>query len=696
MAEILQYLPIVNPTWNFLVVLILILFAPMLFERLRIPSIVGLILAGILVGPYGFHILERDTSFELFGKVGLYYIMFLASLEMNLQSVRKDRAAALGFGLLTFGLPMLVGTLANWSLLGYGLVAAVLMAAMYASHTLLAYPIVMRFGLTQRRSVNLAVGGTIVADTLTLLVLAVIGGMFKEGVHGPYWLWLVLKVIALGILIVITFPRLCRWFFRKVDDGVVQYIFVLLLVFLGAGLMETVGMEGILGAFLVGIVLNRTIPASSPLMSHIEFVGNALFIPYFLIGVGMIINLRVIFGSLHGFGVALGMVVIATFCKWLAARTGQAVFHLRRADGHLLFGLTGARAAATLAIMLVGSRIVLPDGTPLFDDAVVGGTMLLILVSCIISPMLTDRAARHIMLTTATQADDAPQSRRLLVGINATLGNSKGEDENSQLSTANSQLVHAALMLATPHESPMSLVSVMTDDSPELRQEVQKALARAARIAAEANVEVHTQSRLSVNRVTGLTYSVKELDATDILISLHRKQRISENFYGRFAPDLIAATSQQIILYRSLIPINTLRRIHLVVPRKAEHEPGFHQWADRVAAMAEKLAIGMDIYSGHDTLEALRLYWRRTHRQVYADYVNYSSFQNFQPMAAATRQDHIVIIVAARPGMPSHEAAYLSHLPEQLERYFSTRSLMIIYPSSHGDAESRPKVLAIS
>ena len=682
MAEILQYLPIINPTWYFLVVLVLILFAPMLFERLRIPSIVGLILAGILVGPYGFHILERDTSFELFGKVGLYYIMFLASLEMNLQSVRKDRAAALGFGLLTFGIPMLVGTLANWSLLGYGLVAAVLMAAMYASHTLLAYPIVMRFGLTQRRSVNLAVGGTIVADTLTLLVLAVIGGMFKEGVHGPYWLWLVLKVIALGIVIVITFPRLCRWFFRKVDDGVVQYIFVLLLVFLGAGLMETVGMEGILGAFLVGIVLNRTIPASSPLMSHIEFVGNALFIPYFLIGVGMIINLRVIFGSLHGFGVALGMVVIATFCKWLAARTGQAVFHLRRADGHLLFGLTGARAAATLAIMLVGSRILLPDGTPLFDDAVVGGTMLLILVSCIISPMHTDRAARHIMLTTATQADDVEQSRRLLVGI-----------DTSEQSPA---LVHAALMLATPHESPMSLVSVMTDDSPELRQEVQKALTRAARIAAEADVEVHTQSRLSVNRVTGLTYSVKELDATDILISLHRKQRISENFYGRFAPDLIAATSQQVIIYRSLIPINTLRRIHLVVPRRAELEPGFHQWADRIAALSLHLAVPMDIYSGHDTLVALREYWKNTHKEIYADYINYSSFEDFQPIATATRQDHMVIIIAARPGMPSHEAAYLTRLPEQLERYFSSRSLMLIYPSSFGDAESRQKVMAIT
>lgn len=682
MSDLFQYIPLTNPTAQFLVILVLILVAPAVFERLRIPNIVGLIFAGILVGPYGFHVLERDASFELFGKVGLYYIMFVAALEMNLQSVKKEKGTAIGFGLLTFGIPMAVGLLANWTLLGYGIVPSLLMAAMYASHTLLSYPIVMRFGLTQRRSVSIAVGGTIVADTLTLLVLAVVAGAFREDVHGPFWIGLLLRVVVIGLAIVLVFPRICRWFFRHFDDGVMQYIFVLALLFLGAGLMELAGMEGLLGAFLVGIVLGRAIPGSSPLMNHIEFVGNALFIPYFLIGVGMIINLGVLLSHPAGLLVAVGMVVIATFGKWAAARAAQSLFHMDAADGQLLFGLTGARAAATLAILLVGSSIVLPDGSPLFDEAITGGAMLLILVSCMISPMITDRAARRILLTSSDMGQGGQAESRLLVGLST-------EEEAAPL-------MHAALMLSLPGDTPMSLVNVMNEDSTELRQYARKVLTEAASIAASANVEVHTQYRLSVNHVTGMTYSAQEQDATDILIGLHRKRRITDGFFGHFAPDLIAATSQQIILYRSLIPINTLRRIHLVVPRKAEHEPGFHQWADRVAAMAEKLAIGMDIYSGHDTLEALRLYWRRTHRQVYADYVNYSSFQNFQPMAAATRQDHIVIIVAARPGMPSHEAAYLSHLPEQLERYFSTRSLMIIYPSSHGDAESRPKVLAIS
>lgn len=677
------YFPIVDPTWNFLVVLILILFAPMLLERLRIPSIVGLIMAGIVVGPHGLHLLEYDDSFELFGKVGLYYIMFLASLEMNLQDIKKDQNAAIGFGLLTFAIPITLGTITNWVLLRYSLVASLLIAAMYASHTLLSYPIVMRFGLTRRRSVNLAVGGTIVADTLTLLVLAIVGGLYREGGAGVgFWLGLMAKVGLICGFIIVVFPRVCRWFFRHYDDGVVQYIFVLLLVFLGAGLMDAAGMEGILGAFMVGIVLNRTIPTTSPLMSHIEFVGNALFIPYFLIGVGMIINIGALANGLSGIEVALVMAITATLGKWLAAYAGQRLYHLNSLDRNLIFGMTGARAAATLAIMLVGSRITQEDGTPLFDADVVNGTMLLILASCIMSSMVTDRAARRIMLSKSDTGQQAPRDKRLLVAI--------ADPEHA------APLMNAALVLSGGSDSQMSAVSVITSEDSEQLKLGQKTLADAAKIAAAANVEIHTQCRLSVNTVTGLSHSVKELDATDILIGLHMKRRINDSFYGRFAPDLISATSQQIIIYRALMPINTLRRIHLVVPRKAEFEPGFHLWADRVAHMAQQLAIRIDVYSGHDTLVALREYWKKGDRQVHADYINYSTFETFQPLATNTRQDHMVIIVAARPGMPSHEQNYLNRLPEQLERYFSTRSLMIIYPSSLGTAESRPRMLAIS
>ena len=352
-----QYFPITDPTWIFFIVLSIILLAPMVLERLRVPSIVGMILAGIAIGPHGGEVLNRDASFELFGKVGLYYIMFLASLEMNLQDVEKIRWKALVFGLLTFAIPIVVGTAANLWILGTAAATAVLMGAMYASHTLLPYPIVLRYGVAQRLSVNLAVGSTIVADTLTLLVLAVVGGIFKEHTTGMYWVWLVVKIILIGAFIIYAFPRVSRWFFRRVNDGVVQYIFVLGMVVLGAGLMEIVGMEGILGAFLVGFVLNKQIPATSPLMNHIEFIGNALFIPYFLIGVGMLIDVSALM-DLRAVEVAVVMIVVSIGTKWGAAFAAQRLYGLSKPyygarcghTGHRLGGLShhDAQRGATL------------------------------------------------------------------------------------------------------------------------------------------------------------------------------------------------------------------------------------------------------------------------------------------------------------------------------------------------------------
>ena len=296
--DLTNYLPITDPTWIFFLVLCIILFAPILLGRLRIPHIIGMILAGVVVGEHGFNILERDSSFELFGKVGLLYIMFLAGLEMDMDDFKKNRTKGLVFGLWTFFIPMGLGIWSSMTLLDYSFVTSVLLASMYASHTLIAYPIVSRYGLNRNSSVSISIGGTAVTVVLALIVLAVIGGMYKgEGVNGLYWVLLVVKVCLLCLLIILVMPRLCRWFFRKYDDNVMQFIFVLAMVFLGAGLMEIVGMEGILGAFLAGLVLNRYVPHVSPLMNRLEFVGNALFIPYFLIGVGMIIDVRCLFSE---------------------------------------------------------------------------------------------------------------------------------------------------------------------------------------------------------------------------------------------------------------------------------------------------------------------------------------------------------------------------------------------------------------
>ena len=351
-------LPITDPTWIFLLVLLIILFAPILLNRLRIPHIIGMILAGLVIGEHGFNILARDSSFELFGKVGLYYIMFLAGLEMNMSDFKQNRGKAVMLGLLAFIIPIMIGLVVNMTFLKYSLITSVLLASMYASHTLVAYPIVIRYGVSRHRSVSIAVGGTAVTDTLTLLVLAVVGGMFKGESGGLFWVWLVVKVVFLGGLIMYFFPRIGRWFFRRYDDNVMQFIFVLAMVFLGAGLMEFVGMEGILGAFLAGLVLNRLIPHVSPLMNHLEFVGNALFIPYFLIGVGMLIDIHVIFGHGDALKVAGVMIAVALTGKWIACWLTQKIYKMAAIERELMYGLSNAQAAATLAAVLDGYNII--------------------------------------------------------------------------------------------------------------------------------------------------------------------------------------------------------------------------------------------------------------------------------------------------------------------------------------------------
>lgn len=665
-------MPITDPTWNFFVVLGIILFAPMLLERLRVPSIVGLIFAGVVIGPHGFGVLERDNSFELFGKVGLYYIMFLASLEMNLQDVQKIKGRALALGLLSFAIPMAIGFGVNRAVLpGYAVAAAVLMAAMYASHTLISYPIVLRYGISRLPSVSIAVGGTIVADTLTLLVLAVVGGMFKEQVTGLYWLWLVVKVMLIGAGILIAFSAIGRWFFRRYDDGVVQYIFVLVLVFLGAGLMEMVGIEGILGAFLAGLALNRLIPPTSPLMSHVEFVGNALFIPYFLIGVGMLIDLRAL-GHSGAILVAAVMTLTSIVTKWLAAFSTQKIFKMQPDDRRLMFGLTGARAAATLAVVLVGYKIILPDGTRLLDDDVLNGAMVLILVTCVVSSLVTDRTARK-MATRGTPADaqaDAPKGGRIVLAI-------------SNPETVR-PLVHIALMLQPEREEgSITALNVVLENEPAAAAEGGRGLQKAVKIAAAANVKIQTHSRWSVNVVSGISHTVKEQNATDLLIGLHQKSKLTESFYGKLTSDLLAVVDRQILIYRGVIPANTVRHMHIAVPRRAEFETGFAQWTERLAQIAAQTGCAVTVYGARQSLAAVEKQWKGKGQSLVATYQEYNSWRDLLPLAHDTRQDHLMVFVCAHKGGISYHH-YFEHLPDQIERNFSTRNLLIVYPSRAG------------
>ncbi|WP_307757417.1 cation:proton antiporter [uncultured Mediterranea sp.] len=669
-------LPITDPTWIFLLVLLIILFAPILLTKLRIPHIIGMILAGLAIGEHGFNILVRDSSFELFGKVGVYYIMFLAGLEMNMADFKKNRGKAVALGLLAFIIPISIGMVTNVLLLKYSLITSILLASMYASHTLVAYPIVIRYGISRQRSVSIAVGGTAVTDTLTLLVLAVISGVFKGEAGGLFWLWLVVRFVVLAMLIMYFLPRVGRWFFRRYDDNVMQYIFVLAMVFLGAGLMELIGMEGILGAFLVGLVLNRLIPHVSPLMSHLEFVGNALFIPYFLIGVGMLIDVKVIFGGGDALKVAGVMIVVALGGKWIASWLTQKIYRMSALERELMFGLSNAQAAATLAAVLVGYNIILPDGSRLLNEDVLNGTVLLILVTCIVSSFTTERAARKMAMDEAHPEED--RSR---------------EPEKILIPVANPNtieyLMNLSLVIRDPKQKDNLLaLNVINDHSgtEALEQQGKRYLERAAKITASAGVELKCISRYDLNIAAGIIHTAKEHGATDVIIGLHWKVNIVDSFFGMLTESLLKGLHREVMVARFLIPINTLRRIIVAVPPKAEYEAGFQKWVDHFCRMGTTLGCRVHFFANEQTGNLLQALVKKKHSDTLTEFSRLDEWEDLLLLTGQVNYDHLLVVISARRGSISYDSSF-EKLPSQLGRYFTNNSLIVLYPDQLGDPQ---------
>ena len=627
------------------------------------PHIIGMILAGLLIGPKGLNIIERDDSFELFGNVGLYYIMFLASLEINMQEMKQARGGALLMGLAVFLIPIALGMLSNMFILEYGLMASLLLASMYASYTLISYPVVARYGLSRLRCVNFVVGGTIITDTLTLFVLAVVAGIFTG--EASVWLviWMLVKLLVIVGLIIFAFPRIARYFFRTYNDSVIQYIFVLAMLFLGAGLMELAGMEGILGAFITGLVLNRLIPHSSPLMRRIDFVGNAIFIPYFLIGVGMMIDITVLFNGGGSLLVAVVMVTTALVGKWLASFLVSKAYKMSTGEQYLMFGLSTSQAAATLAAAIVGHEI------GLLNEDVLNGTILLILVTCIVSSIVSDRASRKLVVSKDLLARPAAlDSKKTLLALANP--------------TAVDKLMDLALLVRKENSQiPLSAITVVLDEDKKLRRERTKVLDLAAEIAASVNIPLLTKMRLTTNLAHGIIHEVKENDYRELIVGFHQKETANDSFLGGVLPEVLNALDCQVVMARMNIPLNTIRTIHITFPAKAEYEAGFSYWVEETARMASGLDCKI-MYHGHpDTMSKIQQ-MLNNYDPIDAQFFETDGGNDLKRLASIIHDDHLLIIVSARRGSisfrPSHD-----HIFVQLQRDYQNTSVLLIYPGAY-------------
>lgn len=678
-TNIAAYFPVQDPTWIFFIVLGIILFAPIIFGKLRIPHIIGMILAGVAIGEHGLNIVVRDSSFQLFGNVGLLYIMFLAGMEMDMNDFKQNRGKAIVFGLLGFIVPMVLGYLVNSMLLRYAAVPSMLIASMYASHTLVSYPIVSRYGVARQRSVSISVGATAITDCLTLFLLAILGGLYKDTGSGSLvWLWLVVKVALLTVCVIVFFPRIGRWFFRRYSNGVLQYIFVLGMMFLSAGLMKIVGMEGILGAFLAGLVLNRLVPNVSTLMHNLEFVGNALFIPFFLIGVGMMIDLRVFIGGWSAIELLAVMVVMAIATKWLTAWLTQKFCRMSKTERSLMYGLSTSRAAATLAVALVGYAIILPDGSRLLGDEILNGAIALILVTCVVSSIATEKAARSMALHEMETAEPESQSE---------------EKEKVLISVSNPNTINELVSLAVlirDDKAADNLIAVNVVSDTENRNVARSArmgkryLEQAAQTAMGVGVSLTTVSRYSADVATGVIHTAKEQEATTIILGMHRKLTAADTHAGPYSEAFLNRMHREVVMAKMLMPFNTLRRIVVAIPPKAQFEPGFSKWMTHVLKMARALGCQVHFHANHESLKFVDLIVRRNNYADKVKTVQMDSWDDMLMLSASVNYDHLFIAVASRPGGVSFNDDFL-RLPELLGSYFGNCSTMIVYPDQTGE-----------
>lgn len=667
---------VTNPVAIFLIVMAIILLAPVVLNRLKIPHIIGMIVAGVVVGPYGLHILASDSSFEIFGKVGLLYLMFLAGLEIDMYHLRRNIRKGVLFGSLTFLIPMVMGVLGSVYLLHTGWLTAFLLAAMYASHTLIAYPVAARFGITKAPSVLISVVGTIIAVVGALLVLAGAVNIFDTGSFAPSGiLWLCLKLALYCLAVLYAYPRITRWFFKLYSEKVTQYVYVMVMVFLSAWVAGAIGLEPVLGAFFAGLVLNRYIPSDSPLMNSIEFVGNALFIPYFLIGVGMMINVAVIVSG-NTLAVASVMLVIALVSKWVPAWIAQKVYRMNGSDRRIMFGLTTAHTAVALAVVTIGYNMILPDGTRIMDETMLNGTVLVILVTCAIAPIVASQAASKIKIRMLRERPDEEET-------SATAANVLVPVSNPITSAALMDL--ALLMSRSSALKPDGIFAlhVRNDNSPSAKAVGRNSLRLASEAAAGADRRATAIERFDINTVTGILNTMQERDITRVVVGMHRKNTVIDTFLGQKIDQLLRGTNRMVVISRCYIPVNTVTRIAVFVPDKAEYETGFHEWVVALGHLTSQIGCRIIFCTRPHQQPIIRGIIRSNSLGIRHEYRTITDKDDFVLLANRVLDDDLFVVIGARPNSVSYSADMVENTLF-LQRYFSRNNLVIIYPEQFG------------
>ncbi|MCM3761891.1 cation:proton antiporter [Alkalihalobacillus oceani] len=655
--------PVTDPVLIFAISMVIFLLAPLVMEKLRIPGIIGLILSGVVIGPNGFGLLDRDPTIILLGTVGLLYIIFIAGLEIDLDGFKKYRSRSLVFGTLSFTIPFLLGLIATY-LYGYTLGAAILLGSLLGSHTLLAYPIASRLGISKNKAVTTAVGGTIMTDTLALLVLAVVAGATQGELTANFWFVLIVSLGLYVAAIFIVIPLVATFFFRTfASEGSLEYVFVMTMLFVAAFFATVIGLEPIIGAFLAGLALNRFILEQGALMNRIKFIGNSIFIPFFLLSVGMLMDLRILFNDPSAWIMAAIVVVLVITGKFLAAWVSGKIFHYSTEEIKLIFGLSIPQAAATLAATLVGFDL------GLFDQATVNGVIVMILITCIIGPYTVEKFSRIIAVKEEQrpyEPNTAPE--RVIVPV-----------ANPQTMAS---LLDLAFIVRGQSPQPLYVLAVAQAGSGEAQArlaQAEKLLENAVAYASGAEVPVQMLTRADTNVTRGMMRALEESRITTAVIGWNGKLSTPQKIFGGILDNLLESSTQMIMVAKLGHSLNTTRRIVILIPAGFDHKPGYYEAVRHAKQLANQVGATIACFVIKDSAAGYEESFKEIRPNVQVSWQQLSSWNEWhETYMPLLRRDDIVVVFSARRGTVAWHPQ-LESLPRMLA-HSGPESFIMFYP----------------
>lgn len=672
-SEHFSTIPFQDPVLVFLLVLSIILFTPLLFRKIKIPYIIGLILAGVLFGPHGLNLLANDKSFELLGKVGILYIMFLAGLDLDLKEFKENKYKSIIFGFFTFIFPLSIGFPICHYVLGFSVQTSLLTAAMFSTHTLVSYPIVSNMHLSRNKAVTTTIGGTIFTDTAVLLILAFVLDQNSGSGHTA-WAWMLLSLVLFLAIMFFVIPKISAWFFKKFEnEKQSHFIYALSIMFFAAFIAELAGLEAIIGAFLAGLVMNRFIPHSSALMNRIEFIGNSLFIPFFLISVGMMVNLSILLQGFNTIIVALTLSVVAIVGKWHAAFVTQKTFRFSKAQRNVILGLSSSHAAATLAIILAGFQ------AGIIDETILNGTIILILITCIFSSFVTQKAASKLVKEDNNlQEDKKEQETRILIPI-----------ANPQTSQ---NLIETALLMKNQNKRE-SFYALSIIDDPEAtlpqRQKGQQLLEESAKIAAASDNLLHTITRYDINVGSGIIHTIKENHITDVFLGTS-PETTSITLLEKTSDRIPQQFEQNVFVLRNRQPVNTLKRIVVAIPPRLETEPGFLNCFKRIRNLSLQLNTKIVFFSTEETAAYLKVVCKDKNTKLAADFRDLPSWEDFLIIKKIIKENDLLVVFMARKNSKTHNNLF-GKIPYYLTKFFQEFDTMLIFPKQDNSESGKKK-----